>query len=473
MSGIIVANEVRIFVRNRSALALSALFVVLIVAAAWLGVDRATDFTRQRVAAEHVDERVWQGQGDRNPHSAAHFSRYAFKPLPALSVFDPGVLDYVGILIWMEAHYQDPALHRRAEDAGETTRLTRLTPAWVLQVFAPLTIVLTLFASIAGEREDGTLRQMVATGLPTLPIIAGKLSGAGLSLALILIPALAIGIVIALGTSELTMAPDFTLRLVGLVIVYSLYFAVIAAITIGVSALAASRRNAFLMLTVLWTISVVLAPRFSADVAVRLHPTPSNDEIQARLHAAGSDYWEDEDLQENQRRDLLAQHGVETVEELPFNWDAYQLNRSEEYGHERFDAVYGELNAIHNRQEGVMTGASVFSPTIAIARLSAGLAGTDRQHHLDFVAAAEAHRRKTVGRLNNEMLVNARGVGYEYIAGEALWADIDTFKHVPPRFSSLASHYLASAALLVAYLAAALVFAVWAMHRAQKKVVRS
>ena len=64
----------------------------------------------------------------------------AYKPLPALAVFDPGAAPYLGQVIWLEAHRQDPAMFRPAEDSPELRRLADLSVAGVLTHLLPLLI---------------------------------------------------------------------------------------------------------------------------------------------------------------------------------------------------------------------------------------------------------------------------------------------------------------------------------------------
>lgn len=114
----------------------------------------------QATAREH-----WESQGEKNPHSAAHYGVYAFKPRLALSFVDEGVDPYTGTSVWLEAHRQNDFFLRPAQDATAAQRIGALTAAQVLQHLVPLLVILLTFGALAGEREQGTLRQLLATGV--------------------------------------------------------------------------------------------------------------------------------------------------------------------------------------------------------------------------------------------------------------------------------------------------------------------
>ena len=90
-----------------------------------------------------------------NPHAAAHYGAFVFKPVQPLSAIDPGLDPFVGVFVFLEAHKQQLARHRPIEDATPTRRLGQLTPASAALVLLPLLVVTLTFSSFAAERESG------------------------------------------------------------------------------------------------------------------------------------------------------------------------------------------------------------------------------------------------------------------------------------------------------------------------------
>ena len=387
-------------------------------------------------------------QGERNPHSAAHFSRYAFRPTTALALLDPGTNDYAGLAIWMEAHYQDPAVFRRAEDGGELSRYTQLTPAFVVLVAVPILIFLMLHGSVAAEREDGTLRQLLATGVSARAFFAGKFA-AGAKLVLLTYTAVFFPVVLAcVGLAPGEISGDTVLRIVLLYITYALYFVSCIAIAVGVSAMFRTRQSAFLALVSVWVLMIILVPRFGNDISTRVYPQPDAREASARLSAASNAYYLDKERMKDIETEVLARYGVATIDELPINYGAYVLQVSEELSEPEFDRFYEGLSANYAAQDSVVRTFSIFTPTIAATNLSRKLAGTDRSHQQSFANAAEAHRREMIQLLNEDYMYNAGDAGATYKGDAELWAEFEDLDYAAPPIGSF-SLWTDSALLLL------------------------
>jgi ABC-2 type transport system permease protein len=71
----------------------------------------------QRVEAQESARKQWLGQGDKNPHSAAHYGSFAFRPKSTFSFLDFGTDTYTGTSVQLEAHKQNDILFSQAQDA--------------------------------------------------------------------------------------------------------------------------------------------------------------------------------------------------------------------------------------------------------------------------------------------------------------------------------------------------------------------
>ena len=463
--------ELRSMLRGRTALAMVALLLVLIGLSTALGVQRVQGFEAERAAASNADRRIWIEQGADNPHAAAHFARYAFKPVPALSLFDPGALDTAGIGIWMEGHYQDPAQFRRIEDAPLGLRIAQLSPAWVLIIFGSLVVFVALHASVAGEREDGTLRQVLSTGLDPRVFVAGKMLGAfGFAVGLLFLALLTAAITAAI--TELRFEVDWKLRLALIAGAYLLFFATLAGIAIGVSGLCRNRRSALGALIALWAAIIVTGPFLLSQLALILHPDVDGPSVHARITEASNAYFRDEPAREQALQVALSRYGVETKAELPLRYDGYELQYSEELAHPKFEAIYSELDQLHDQQEKVLTLGSIIMPGLSTVTLSATLAGTDRAHHQAFAAAAEAHRRRIVKMLNDDLTFNRLDAEGPYVADRKLWEQIPDFDMAPPTIASTTHNLAGMFALAAAQAILALLFAMNVAASAARRVTK-
>lgn len=112
--------------RFRAAAALVFLLatVGLVAGALHLGTLRA-----EREEGRRLTRQQWLEQGEKNPHSAAHYGIWAFKPESPLAVFDRGVEAYLGVAVYLEAHKQNPTRYRPAADATAAAHFGELTGA--------------------------------------------------------------------------------------------------------------------------------------------------------------------------------------------------------------------------------------------------------------------------------------------------------------------------------------------------------
>jgi ABC-2 type transport system permease protein len=81
----------------------------LLVAALLAGWSYQRDLAAQKAAADSAEHARWLGQPAKNPHSAAHYGVWAFKPRLAATFLDPGIEPYAGVAVWLEAHNQKRA----------------------------------------------------------------------------------------------------------------------------------------------------------------------------------------------------------------------------------------------------------------------------------------------------------------------------------------------------------------------------
>jgi ABC-2 type transport system permease protein len=443
--------------------------LLLLLAAAIIGWNQAQEIKRDREAAANMDKQTWEAQGNKNPHSAAHFGHYAFKPTTALSYVDHGLNPYLGVAIWLEAHYQNLSSHRPIEDKTALQRFGELTVAWTLQYLVPLLIILLAFSSFAGERERGTLRQLVSLGVPSRKLAFGKALGVSAALALVLIPATLLAAVLLAGLKTGESFGEAALRFITLSGSYLLYFAAILGLSLAVSAKVKSSRVALLTLIGFWMISSLLAPRLASDLSERLYPSPT---VSAFWEAIFKDMREgiDGHNPSDQRRKqleakVLAQYNVKELKDLPVNFAGIALQEGEEYSNQIFDKHYSRLWALYEKQAGVQQLASVFSPLLAVRNVSMGLAGTDLHQHRHFAAQAEVHRRKIIKQLNGDMTQNAGNQDYDYLADPALWSKTPQFEYTPPSFDWVLEKQLGNLLILGLWCAATALIAVAAVGR--------
>lgn len=413
--------------------------LVLLLASLGLGALREAEWQRDRTLAARSDRHHWEGQGAKNPHSAAHFGVYALPPRDVLSAIDPGIEPYVGQALWLEAHWQDFMQNRPAEDRPALQRFGELTAATSLQLLAPLLIVVLLFDSVAGERARGTWRQVRSLGVRPWHLAAGKLLACLIALAVVLAPAFLLAVWLAASSpARDTSAP--LLRLALLCTGYGLYLLAFAALSVAVSAVAPSPRVALLLLLGFWVANGLVLPRATAEWAAARHPTP---DASGFWNAIGNDFEYGPDGRDSAARraqalrsDALRRYAVERVEDLPVSLAGLELQAGEEHGAAVFDRHFRRLWDTYARQDGARLWGASLAPLVALRALSMGCARSDFMHRRHFAEAAESYRRAFVARLNQELIVHGRGLDFDYKAAPSLWKTLPDFEYRPPDVST-------------------------------------
>ncbi len=430
----LLARKDALELRRDRRLVLAVLFTVLLAVAAVLATSaRVADYERDRAVAAAMERQSWLNQGPRDPHSAAHFAQWAFRPVTAPALLDPGTLPHAGSAIWLEAHARNPAAFRPAEDRVGALDLGEFSAAWVLQTLAPLLVLVLAAGTVARERERGTLRLLLASGAPGDTLVRAKAAGLGRAVALIMAPLLivaAAAVALAPGGTTLDDLARAVLWCVG----HGVLLAIAVLAGVAISARARSTAAALALGVGLWVVAVPLAPRAAASLAEALHPTPSGEtfwasaqrEIEAGFDGSGTAEQRDAAL----RSGLLRRYGVSRVEDLPISFRGASLDANERFGNRVFERRWVALDAVGQRQRAVMRLASVVTPAVAMQNVSAALAGTDNLHARDFARQAEAERQRVVNALNRDLMLNGAGQA-NYRADARLWRTLQPFEPRP------------------------------------------
>lgn len=461
----IARKELLVLRRDDRLRTLSLAMLLLLGFALALGFLHFREAQSERALAQHAERAVWENQGRKNPHSAAHFGVYAFKPQLPLVAFDRGVEPYTGVAVWLEAHKQNDFRFKPAQDASSLVRFGQLTVASVLQILLPLLIVLTAFGAFAAERESGTMRQLLSMGVSSRQIAFGKTLGVLWALAFVLVPAALLGAGALAALSAGPLLPVSAGRTLTLSLSYLFYFGALTGIALAVSALAPSSRTALVALLGLWIFNCLMAPKAAADIARAAVPTPSAFEFAAAVEHDLKNGMDGHSPQEARMKHmqarLLKQYNVQDPKLLPVNLTGVILDEGEKYGDLVFDRHYGRLWSAFDRQNRIHEAAGIIAPVLAIRSVSMAVSGTDYRQHRHFAEAAESYRRAFLATLNQDIIRNANSAGAgPYLRGDDLWKKIEPFRYEAPGLGWVLANEWFSLATLALWCVGALAFAV-------------
>ena len=436
------------------------LFLLLVAAIAG-GVQHQSHIARQHADAQLAERDAWLDKGDMNPHAAAHYGAFVFKPVQPLSAIDPGLDPFLGVFVFLEAHKQQLARHRPIEDASPTRRLGLLTPAAAALLLLPLLVVSLTFSSFAGERDQGTLRPLLALGISRSSLLAGKALGALVPLLLVIIPAAGIGAVLVWRNAPADPDAAVGARAFGLLALYVAHVLIWTGLGLVVSARARSQSTALVILLALWFGNAFVMPPVAMAIAKWAAPSPSAIEFAAAIEdeKAGWPTWD-------QRVDDVMQRFLDGEFEstlAPANVEVVALLESEADETALYDRHFARLAERYAHQTRVYERAGVMAPTLAARVLSMALAGTDDLHDRVFSVAAAEYRTQMLATLNSELAQSGRLNTFDYVRGRDLWEKVPAFDYDVPSLSWAASQRPWSLAALGAWLAAIGAAAVWAV----------
>ncbi|MBB6523028.1 ABC transporter permease [Pseudoteredinibacter isoporae] len=393
----IMLDEWRYWLRSKLGITVLAITLVITIAAVIVNAMEMRQAAEERQTLQKTAEARFLEQPDRHPHRMVHYGHYVFRAPSPLSIVEPGVDAYTGTSIFLEGHRQNSAMFAEQRQSSGMTRFSSLSPSFLMQVLAPLFILLIGYASMTREREAGTLSIMVLQGLSRWHLLLGKLlalMGAGL---VILLPLSIASIGAALqGESALVSA--------GFILGYFLYLLVWSALVLAVSTMSSKSNSSFAVSLGIWLLLCILIPRIGSSVAATVEPSlgklESDFAVLEALRKLGDGHNAADPAFEQLKKNLLAQYDAESVDELPVNFRGVVA----EYSEKKLTNVLNQFAEARMEEErsqaNVLRNFGWLSPTIAVRSLSMMMAGTNVETHHRFLRDAETLRFDFVQSLN-------------------------------------------------------------------------
>jgi ABC-2 type transport system permease protein len=391
---------------------------------------------------------------------------FAFRPVTALTPLDSGITPYLGATIWMEAHWQDSAMHRPVDDSPLAGRWEMTAPARFVQIVWPLLIVLLGHGVFSRERERGTLRLILAQRAGLGPIVLAK---AVVMMVVALFPVLVLQSAVPLTAllAGLPLPGGGLSRWAGMIAVSLLYLLFWVLLVLAVSALSRTSSCSLATLLALWMMLGLVLPRAAASWAALRAPTIAQETMNRQIRDEIREY-EGVDRAERTKRRLLRQYGFTGAGSLPLNWYGIFRQEGEDHGNQLFDRVWGMLYAQYFEQQHWIALSAPLSPAIAFECASTHLAGTDVEHDRHFVQAAERHRRLMQTLINRELTGLRTSEGTRPLSNRELWSRIPPFVyHVPPP-GAVPGHLGATCAALLGHVLGGAGLLIFAVHRAER-----
>lgn len=389
---------------NRATLVLTILLGLSLCMATYIGWQNYKTQNEQRLHYKELVRAQWLAKPDKHPHRMAHYGYLAFREKHELSFFDFGIESFAGVSIFLEAHKQNTVNFSEAGFSNGMLRFGEISVAMVLQLLVPLLIIFIGYNSISAERESGTLKILLCQKVSWRKLLWGKtlgISGIGLS---IFMPLILLTILLWASLSQWAISADSGIRLVILILSYCVYFFIITAITVLVSAFQRSSKTVLITLLACWIMFLIIIPRISQTVANKVYPTPSKmefaDQIANDIQKQGDSHDPNDKHYALIKDSLLKVYHVNDVKKLPFNYGGYIMAEGEKITANIYNSHQLKLNETFGKQNRITALTGLLNPYLALKQISMALTASDFSTFTGFQQQAEAYRYQLAQKMN-------------------------------------------------------------------------
>lgn len=390
--------------KNTAVFAMGIFIGIVLLFASILGVQTYLNQKESATKYQEQSREDWLSNPDKNPHRMAHYGNYAFRTSAPLSIFEFGMQPFFGNIIYLEAHKQNTVNFSETSFSNSSQRFGAISVALILQILLPLLLFFIGFNCIAADRENGTLKILLAQGVRWQQLIIGKILGLMQVLLLLYIPTILLIFGIGLWVQNFFVSTDTVLKFTLFIIFHYLYLVLICIITVLVSAMSKTSKKALVSLIGIWLLLTIILPRGTQALGSYLYPAPSkiafNAAIENDILKVGDSHNPD-DLHFRAIKDsLLMAHKVDSVQKLPFNYSGFIMTEGEKISSKIYNTHLESLLKVYEKQNSFSQLVAVLNPYIAIKNVSMALSNTDYNSFINFQKKAEEYRYEMAQKMN-------------------------------------------------------------------------
>ncbi|MFQ5568708.1 MAG: ABC transporter permease subunit [Rhodothermales bacterium] len=350
---------------------------------------RRASFDSQFAEYQQEERRAWNQRAYRAPVLLSSLARGTEPYMPLYYAFSD------------DADPTEPG-NIEAQDFTTLSTFGSFDFLFIVQVVFSLLAVLLAFDMIAGEKERGTLRAVLANRVPRDSILLGKFIGGFIVLWLVFtVGALLLYLMLVLFDGRFVEG-EMLGRVVFIFGVATLFLAAFYSLGLMISTFCHSTRTAIVALLVIWVVLQLVIPKAGEMLAAVVVPVRSEEAV--RIEKARIVEELNDDLDEK-AGDLFTQitgHsdfqgafeflGSDAPEALRFK-EAYQEAAQESQRRQR-DQVREVDQAFQRekaRQQRVSRGVALLSPAAALSLLVTDAAGTGDLAYRNYREAVQGH----------------------------------------------------------------------------------
>lgn len=438
----IIKNEWRQLKRTKLFLGISLIFSLVLFLTIILGNYQTQQ--QQKVyteAKEHVRSQ-WEQLDAMNPHGAAHYGTYVFKPSNILSSLDEGVNSITGNVIRVEGHVQNEMVFSEASQMQAISRFGKLKSSLLLKYIIPLLIIFLAFNAINNEKQSGRLKLLIMQGADHLTVILSKTLAIWLYASFLL--AIVVLSYVILNLSSINT--NSFLRLLLFTTSYSLYYFIITGLTVFLTNQWKKSTVALTSILGVWILWTIFLPNILLNNAESWYPLPSRNDFKQAMkedRAKGIDGHNALDERGKAlEKETLKKYGVAELSELPINFDGIRMQADEDYGNKVWDKHFGKIRDIIRSQKRNLQINSFYNPFIALQNASMGFTATDNIHHQQFLLQVEHYRRNFIKALNDKHAYGGSKTGdWGWKVNSDFFKSVPDFKFQPTTIKAIVNNY--------------------------------
>ena len=448
----IIKNEIHFLRRNKALIIISLGFVFVLLTSLLLGNQQAKQQASAYEAAKDHVRSQWESIKEMNPHSAAHYGTYVFKPSNLLSSLDEGVNSVTGNVLRVEGHVQNEIVHSEASQMIAVSKFGKLKSSLLLQYIVPLLLIFLAFHAVSSEKQSGRLKLLILQGAKPFSLVIAKTISVwlyGVILLFIVILTYAFLNLNDLNAEVLIRTSLFFLS-------YTFYYFILTGLTIFFSIRWKNATIALTSMLGIWILWTIFLPNILMSSVEKWHPLPSRAEFKAAMtedRSKGIDGHNPSDERGKELKEkVLKEYGVDSISKLPINFDGIRMKADEEYGNIVWDKHFGNLRKVQAQQKKSFQIGGIVNPFIALQNTSMGFAGNDNFHHQEFLLQVENYRRDLIKQLNDKHAFGGSKSGdWGWKADNDFFKSIADFTYQPIALNSIFVNYILDITLLIVW----------------------
>jgi ABC-2 type transport system permease protein len=442
------------------------LFAVLLLYAAITGKQHMQKQNKLQQQYQQAVRKSWEDNPDKHPHRMAHFGSFALRIKHPLSLFDFGMENYAGNAVFLEAHKQNSVNYSEASFSTGLLRMGELSVAMLLQIILPLIVFFLGFGSVAADRENGTLKIISSQGAGISSLLMGRTLGLWLLSTLFFVPAFAVSAWLLNEYSISGVLTETSSRFLFISIGYSIFFWIIAAISVAISATSNNSKNALIKLLGVWLLLAVLLPKLTQVAANTIYPSPTKLQFETAIEKdivkQGDSHNPDDPFFKRVKDSVFKKYGVTKADSLPVNLGGIIGKAGEQLSTETYIKHQNELTHLYRRQNAFTKSFAWVNPFVMIKNNSMAWAGSDFEAYVHFQQQAEAYRYALAQQMNElqiQLVSNARPKEGSQVLhiDKKHWHEFDDFKSSFLSTKQVIQHEKFSIAALIFWLVLSLI----------------